>query len=73
MQPGVVRRARAIERGMPGEPVSPAAWRIAFGEASGAVAASDQRRILAALREAERLAPFVEGRRARRFTCDRGG
>jgi hypothetical protein len=73
LHPRLARRAREIERGMPGEPVAEAAWRIAFGEESGAVAWTDHLRILAALRAAERPAPFAGGRRGGRLGCDAAG
>jgi hypothetical protein len=67
-QPGtqdVARRARAIERAMPGDPVGDAAWRIALGEESGAIAWADQHRIMTAM-QAAAAQPAPPQPRARR-------
>jgi|GEM_PF-4154999 len=65
-------RARGLERLMPGDPVSDSAWRIALGEASGAISWPDHLRILAAFQaaaQAEPAAPFARRPGARRLTC----
>ena len=73
MHPRLALRAREIERGMPGEAVPDAAWRIALGEESGAIAWASHLRILTALQAAEaqaaRPAPFAKRRRGGRFDC----
>lgn len=72
--PGLRRRAREIERTLPGTPAPEAAWRIAFGEASGAIAWADHLRIATAMqRAAAEPAPFGRGRRARRMECRAAG
>ncbi len=65
--PALAPIARDIERSMPGARVPDAAWRIALGEASGAIAWADHLRILAAFQAAAATArPAAFGRRGRR-------
>jgi hypothetical protein len=77
MDPRTARRARALERAMPGEPVADASWRIALGEASGAISWAEHLRILAAVQEAAAVpappGPFAGRRRGGRFNCDAAG
>jgi hypothetical protein len=75
-QPGthdVARRARAIERAMPGDPVGDAAWRVALGEESGAIAWADQLRIMTAMQAAAAPPaspqPFARRRRPGALAC----
>jgi hypothetical protein len=75
-QPGshdVALRAREIERAMPGAPVGDAAWRIALGEATGAIAWADQLRIMTAMQTAAAQpalpTAFARRRRAARLAC----
>ncbi|PWS35657.1 hypothetical protein DFH01_18875 [Falsiroseomonas bella] len=68
----VALRARAIERAMPGDAVPDAAWRIALGEATGAIAWADQLRIMTAMQAAARAPapqPFGRRRRSASFAC----
>lgn len=69
--PRLARRAREIERGLPGPPVPEAAWRIALGEASGAIAWADHLRIAGAMQAAaSEPAPAFGGQRPRAgFRC----
>ena len=67
--PAVAARARVIERAMPGAPLSDSAWRIALGQESGAIAWTDQARILAALEQAAVPNPFARSPRAGGFRC----
>ncbi len=73
-QPLLLPRAREIERAMPGARVAEAAWRIALGEESGAVAWAEHLRILDAFRAAaaERPASFATQRRSG-FACRAAG
>lgn len=78
MPPHMARRAREIELGMPGDPVADAAWRIALGEESGAIAWADHLRILAACQAAADEKPvrpvaFGARRRGGRLNCDAPG
>lgn len=75
-QPGtheVALRAREIERAMPGAPVDEASWRIALGEATGAIAWADQLRIMTAMQAAAVQPapplPFARRRRSTRLAC----
>jgi hypothetical protein len=69
----VTAQARRLERAMPGTPVSDAAWRIALGQESGAIAWADQARILAALQQAAAPAPFARTKRGGDFRCALAG
>jgi hypothetical protein len=70
----VTAQARLLERAMPGTPVADAAWRIALGQESGAIAWADQARILAALQQAAALpAPFAKAKRRGEFRCALAG
>jgi hypothetical protein len=77
MQPRLAARARDIERGMPGAPLPDAAWRIALGEETGAIAWADHLRILSAFQAAaakpDRPAPFVRRRRGGSLNCAAAG
>lgn len=75
--PRIARRARVIERAMPGTAVADAVWRIALGEESGAISWADHLRIVAAL-EAAAAEPAPVRRLARRsgrraLACDAAG
>jgi hypothetical protein len=69
----VALRAREIERAMPGAAVADAAWRIALGEATGAIAWADQLRIMTAMQAAAAQpappAPFARRRRGGSLAC----
>lgn len=77
IQPRLAPRAREIERAMPGEAVPDAAWRIALGEESGAIAWANHLRILNAFHAAEAMAgspaPFARRRRGGRLNCAAAG
>lgn len=65
--------AREIERGMPGARVPDGAWRIALGDASGAIAWADHLRILAAFQAAAARSAFARPRRRARLACAAAG
>ncbi len=75
MPADIARRARAMERAMPGEALDDATWRIALGEKSGAIAWAAHLRILEACRAAmaEPAARASIRRKAGRFTCTAAG
>jgi hypothetical protein len=73
LHPRLARRARQIERSLPGEPASDVAGRIALGQETGAISWTDHLRIVAAVQaaEAESRRPVAfAGRRHARLNCD---
>jgi hypothetical protein len=74
LDPRLAPRAREIERGMPGNALGDAAWRIALGEETGTILWSDYERILAAFEAARPTPkPFGRNRRGARFRCAAAG
>jgi hypothetical protein len=74
LDPRLAPRAREVERGMPGQALSDAAWRIALGEETGTILWSDYERILAAFEAARpKQVPFARKRRTAGFRCAAAG